>query len=419
MPRAPNLPLRWYLTSTACYLVPGGIQMVLFPFLVVVYLHESPERVGLAQMASQLPMLLLILWGGLLGDRVDQRRLLIFLQLGMMLPPLAMAGLIAAGHVVYEYLIVWALIGGCFGAFAQPARDALLNRVAGTEIQRVVTLSVGVQFGIQVVGFAIGSTADTVGPPLLLVAMAGFMLLASLATSRIPVIAPVSRPPRRHPLHEIGEGLAMAWRSPVIRPCIVQTFAVGIFFAGTYMVILPLMVRDLYQGSASGIAAVFAANMLGTCTTIMWLIRRGGLVRPGRALLSTGLVSCAILSVLHFELSEWLFYAVVYAWGMCGGVSMTMSRAIVQEAAPDTHRARLMSVYSLGMMGGMPLGSLLLGWCVGQFGVRDAVLVPVVGMAAVVLLLLSTSRLWWVERTSGQIADDPTGTPLRASTPTS
>jgi MFS family permease len=378
---------------------------VLFPYLVAVYLHESPERLGLAQMASQLPMLLLILWGGLLGDRVDQRRLLIFLQLGMMVPPILMAGLIGSGHVVYEYLLAWAVVGGCFGAFAQPARDALLNRVAGAEIQRVVTLSIGVQFGIQVLGFALGSTADRLGAPLLLVTMAGFMLFASLATSRIPKIKVEPRPPRRHPLQEIGEGLAIAWRSAVIRPSIVQTFAVGVFFAGTYMVILPLMVRDLYAGSASGIALVFAANMLGTCTTIVFLIRRGGVARPGRALLATGVISCLVLSLLHFQLPEWLFYLVVYGWGMCGGISMTMSRAIVQEAAPETHRARLMSVYSLGMMGGMPIGSLLLGWCVGQFGARNAVLVPVLGMACVIALLLLTSRLWYVER----MAPDVTG----------
>jgi MFS family permease len=185
----------------------------------------------------------------------------------------------------------------------------------------------------------------------------------------------------------------------------VQTFAVGVFFAGTYMVILPLMVRDLYAGSASGIALVFAANMLGTCTTIVFLIRRGGVARPGRALLATGVISCLVLSLLHFQLPEWLFYLVVYGWGMCGGISMTMSRAIVQEAAPETHRARLMSVYSLGMMGGMPIGSLLLGWCVGQFGARNAVLVPVLGMACVIALLLLTSRLWYVER----MAPDVTG----------
>ncbi len=393
-----NAGLRWYLISTACYLMPGGIQGVLFPWLVAVFLNETPERVGLAQMASQLPMLLLILLGGLVGDRVDQRRFLIRLQLGMMAPPLIMAALLGAGHVSYGLLIGWAIVIGSFGAFAQPARDALLNRVAGTEIQKVVTLSIGVQFGIQILGFGLGSTADHVGAPVLLVIMALLMFAASLATRRITEMAPLPVATRRHPLSEIGEGLGIAFRSEVIRPAILLTFAIGIFFAGTYMVILPLMVRDLYAGSAGGIAAVFAANMLGTCTTIVWLIRRGGVARPGRAMLMNGLISCVTLSLLHLPLPQWLFYLVVYCWGLGGGISMTMSRAVVQEAAPATHRARIMSVYSLGMMGGMPIGSLLLGWCVGQLGARDAVLVPVVGMALVVCLLLLTSNLWKVER---------------------
>jgi len=82
-----NGGLRWYLTSTAFFLVPGGIQQVLFPWLVAVYLLESPMRLGIAQMAGQLPMLFLILWGGLLGDRLDQRRLLIFLHMVMVAPP--------------------------------------------------------------------------------------------------------------------------------------------------------------------------------------------------------------------------------------------------------------------------------------------------------------------------------------------
>jgi MFS family permease len=163
-------------------------------------------------------------------------------------------------------------------------------------------------------------------------------------------------------------------------------------------VILPLMVRDIYQGSSGGIALAFIANMGGTCTVILWLMRRGGVDRPGRALLIGGCTSAAFLSLLHFELPLWAFYTVVYLWGMCGGISMTMSRAIVQEASPETHRARLMSVYSLGMMGGMPIGSIGLGWCVGRFGPHDAVLVPVVGMACVQVLLLTRSKLWNVRR---------------------
>jgi MFS family permease len=372
--------------------------MVLFPWLVAVYLHESPTRVGIAQMAGQLPMLLLILWGGLIGDRIDQRRLLIGTNIALAVPPLVMAGLVSADLIFYEALLVWAMVGGVFGAFAQPARDALLSRVAGPDIQNVVTLTIGVQFGIQILGFALGSTADTVGPATLLVIQALCMAGAAFATLRIPVLPPPASQLRRPALTEIAEGIALAWRSDAIRPALVLTFAVGVFFAGAYMVLLPLMIRDLYQGSAGGIALGFTCNMLGTCTTIFFLMRRGGLARPGRALMLGGTTSLTILSLLYFELPVWAFYGVVYLWGLCGGISMTMSRAIVQEASPETHRARLMSVYSLGMMGGMPLGSILLGWAVGYFGARTAVLVPVFGMMIVLIALGFGSRLWYVQR---------------------
>ena len=401
-------PLRWYLASSAFYLIPGGLQSVMFPWLVAVYLHESPARVGFAQMAGQIPMLFLILVGGLLGDRLDQRALLIRLHLLMMLPPLCMAALVRADLVVYEVLIAWAFLGGVLGSFVAPARDAMLSRVAGRDVQRVVMLVTAVQFGVQILGFALGSVADRVGPAALMCVQALCMGVCAYTTRFLPRadLAPVAIDAAkqrfgtqlRQMLRDILEGLAIAWRSAAIRPVILLTFSQGVFFAGAYMVVLPLMVRDIYGSGATGIAMAFGANMLGTVLTIFVLMWRGGIERPGRALIVGAILSCCVLSLLHTELPEWAFYLVSLFWGMCGGVSMTMSRSIVQEAAPASHRARLMSVFSLGMMGGMPFGSALLGWCVGIIGARDAVLVPVFGMAFMVLLIAANSNLWSVRR---------------------
>ena len=391
--------LRAYLTGTALFLIPGGIQVVLFPWLVVVQLHESPVWVGTAQMANQLPMLLLILWGGWLGDQVDQRRLLIGLHLGMMVPPLVMAAVIGVGALTYGALIVWAIVGGAFAAFAQPARDALLNRVASGDIQRVVTLAVGVQFGVQIVGFGFGAAAGTVGPIPVMILQALFMLAAAVAIARVPPPPPATARRVATPaLRSIADGIVMAWQSPIIRPVVLLTFAVGVFFAGAYLVLIPLMVRDIYQGGALEIAFAFAANMLGTCTVIAILMRRGGIDRPGRALLIGALVSSTTLSMLHLSLPQIWFYVVIYFWGCCGGISMTLSRSLVQEVAPASHRARLMSVYSLGMMGGMPLGSLFLGAVADVAGAKGAVLVAAGGMACVALLVWLTSGLWHARR---------------------
>ncbi|MCH1550602.1 MAG: MFS transporter, partial [Pseudomonadales bacterium] len=375
-----NAPLRWYLTGTALFLVPGGIQTVLFPWLVAVYLNETATRVGLAQMAAQLPMLVLILWGGWLGDRVDQRRLLITLTATLALLPLVIAVLYTAGHFSYFMLLCWALTGGTFAAFVQPARDALLNRVAGRDIQRVVTLTVGIQFGVQIIGFGLGSTADVIGPPILLCIMSLFLLASAAATARIPKQAPRPKQTRQNPLRAIAEGIKLAWQDEAIKPAIMQTFSVGIFFAGAYLVLLPLMVRDLYGGGSTAIAGAFAANMLGTVVTIFFLMQFGQITRPGRALIVGSAISALVLSVLNWELPLWLFYFVIFLWGACGGISMTMSRTIVQQAAIESHRARVMSVYSLGMMGGMPIGSFTLGLTADWIGLRNAVWVPVVGM---------------------------------------
>ena len=82
---------------------------------------------------------------------------------------------------------------------------------------------------------------------------------------------------------------------------------------------------------------------------------------------------------------------------------MTMSRSKVQEAAPASHGARVLAVYSLDMMGGMPIRSLLLAWVDDIYGVQTAVLVPACGMFLVCVYLRLGTTLWTVQR-PGQMA---------------
>ena len=395
--------LRWYLVSTAWFLVPGGIQMVLFPWFVAVYLNESPERVGIAQMASQLPMVFLVRVDGAVGDRLDQRRMLIWLHIAMAIPPLLLAGIVFTGDVTFGYLIAWVVLGATLGAFAMPTRDALLTRVAGPDIQRVVTLTIGVQFGVQIVGFLVGSGADTVGPGTLLLVQSVCMLLAAWTTARIPALPPLPVRPPSNLLADVAEGVRHAWASAVIRPVIFLMFSIGLFFGGAFMVALPLVVRDVFAGGAFEIALMFAANMLGTCATIGILMRVGGMARPGRGILLTGAVSVVTVIALSLPMPFEAFLAGCFVWGMCAGMNMTMSRSMVQEVAPEAFRARILSVYSLGLMSGMPIGSLLMGWCVARFGAQEALLVPAVGMGTVYLLLGLTTLLW---RVASQLTPD-------------
>jgi MFS family permease len=89
-----------------------------------------------------------------------------------------------------------------------------------------------------------------------------------------------------------------------------------------------------------------------------------------------------------------VLYALVFVWGIGAGITISMSRTIVQEHAPPAHRARVLSVYQLGFTGGMSVGALLTGFVVEVIGARHATLVPAAIMALVLAGLLTRTKLW-------------------------
>ena len=392
--------LGWYLASSGLFVIPGGIGQVLLPWLLTVYLNESATRIGLAQMLAQVPVVFLILWGGWLGDRVDQRRLLVLLITTVSLPPLILAATFHWGTITYELIVAYSILMGGFMAFIQPARDALLNRVAGEKIQEAVTVTIGLQWGIQILGFGIGSAADLVGPIILCFIISLFMLGSAFTTKLIPVLPLRKTDISKSAIAQIREGLQIAWQDVAIRTAIIQIFALAIFYSGAYLVLLPIMVRDLYGGGSLGLGGGFAANLAGTVLSTLLLMRYGRVRYPGRALTYGVMLSCCVLLGLTTQLPTWLFYLVVFLWGAGGGVIVIMSRSIVQECAPETHRARVMSIFSLGLMGGSPLGSLMMGLLIDDVGVYLAVLFPVVGMTLVSLILFFKTPLWVIESKS-------------------
>ena len=145
---------RWFLTSVVTYMVPNGIQMVMLSYLMAIELNQSPGSFGITQMVGQLPLLIFLLMGGWVADRVDSRRWLMTLQTIGLIMPLVLAFLVWRHAVTAGSILLYAMVWGVVGAFSLPARDGLLRRVAGTNVQRMVGLAIGTQFGAQMIGQA-------------------------------------------------------------------------------------------------------------------------------------------------------------------------------------------------------------------------------------------------------------------------
>ena len=157
---------------------------------------------------------------------------------------------------------------------------------------------------------------------------------------------------------------------------------------------MPLLVREVYAGSATDLGLMNACNSLGLVATVIMLLRFGDVHRQGRALLLSQGIGSLVLVSAALAPAFALYLGSLFLWGVCGGVAMTMSRTIMQEQAPTAQRSRVMSFYSFSFFGAGPVGALLNGFLVDRVGPQTALLICGAGMLTIIVLVGLRSSLW-------------------------
>ena len=110
------------------------------------------------------------------------------------------------------------------------------------------------------------------------------------------------------------------------------------------------------------------------------------------------MVNVASLGLMALHLPFWGLYVLDLGWGLGAGVAISLSRAVVQENAPSDMVARVMSVYQLGLFGGMPVGAALMGFIVAALGPHTSALIPMAGLGLFLVWLAVATPLLKVGR---------------------
>lgn len=389
-------PIHYYCLATGTWFAAHGAQNVLFAWLVAMVLREPPRMVGVAQMALLAPVTLLMLVGGGVADAAGGRRVAMVAQSVAVLPAAGLLLALGLDAVDFPVMIAFAVAMGCATAFVTPARDGLLNVVAQGRIQRAVVLVGLAQYGMLGLGFLVAGLADRVGAGAVLGFQMIVLLIGVAAYARLPRGAPLryALPSAREVADAVAQGCRTVLRSPVMRAVVVQNMAMGVFFMGSYIVTVPLLIREVYAGSSAQLALVNASNMLGLVAAMLMLLFAGDLRRPGRALLLAHAVGCVFLATAGLGFGIWTVALSLWLWGACGGVAMSMSRAMMQEAAPSGQRSRVMAFFSFSFMGAGPVGALLCGQLVSLLGPQWALAVACAALMAVLAVMANRSALW-------------------------
>jgi MFS family permease len=398
--------LHLYYGIVALYFFAFGMQFVLFPSLVAFVLTATPAGIGLALSALSAPMFCFLLFGGLLAERARAGPTLAKLNVAFAFATLGLCAIVASGALTYELLVGYAIIVGGCAAFMMPVRDAALNGIVAREaelgrhtpIATAAAVTTAVQIGAQIAGILVARFAGSHPAPFL-----GLQALV-LAIGAAVCLGLQAPKPSGHErtiqgaLRDMRDGLAYAFRDPVMSPMLISAAYVGVFVIGSFQVLFPLIVRESYGGDArtqaGQLGALYACFWGASFVSAVVLSRLKPLRQPGRSLIVSHLIGAAVLFTFAFDKPFWAFALFVVVWGFAAGIAISTSRTIVQSAAGQRYLGRVLAVYSMGFMGGAPIGSALVGFAASEWDAHAAALTPAIGLALAALALAVFTPLW-------------------------
>jgi MFS family permease len=369
---------------------------------LVFQLTKSELWLGIVACAAGLPLIFLSPVAGVVVERIPRRNLLLVSQVVQMTLALILTALVFLDAVQIWHIVVLALILGLMNAFDAPSRMAIISDlVVREELQSGIAMNSIIFNGSRVFGPTLaGLVLASLGAGwcFFLNSLSFLVMIVILLLLHISLIPEENK--RVVPLQQLQEGLRYARSHEHIWPLLLVAATTG-FFSVSLISLMPAFAADVLKSARDGYALISATNGLGAII--------GGLSvsilidRLGRGRWLSILTFMTPLSIFLLSLVDTVFWASIIS--VFVGFSMISQlvtiNTTIQLMVPNTFRGRVMSLYTLCVVGLTPFGSLLLGFLAEEIGISEALVVYALFVAVLVYLIL---HYWPSVR---QLASDP------------
>lgn len=336
---------------------------------LVLSLTGSSAAVGITTALQFLPMLLFGLYGGVLVDRLRKRPTLLVTQTAMALTSLALAALTLTGRVEVWHIYVAAFALGLATVVDNPARQSFVSELVGPgQLQNAVSLNSANFQSARLVGPAVAGLLITgvgTGWAFLLNGLSFIAPLAGLMLMRARELHAVERAPRGK--GQLREGLRyVAGRPELIWPIVLVGF-IGTF-AFNFPVYLSAFADDVFHGGA-GVYSMFNTLMaVGSVSGALLAARRG--TARLRLLILAALAFGALEILAAASPQLWMFALLMVPLGLFSMTVNVTTNTSLQMATDPAMRGRVMALYMMVFLGGVPVGAPIVGWITDTYGAR-------------------------------------------------
>jgi MFS family permease len=377
--RLPSFRLLW--AGMTVSLIGDGVTLLAIAWQVY-QLSNVPTALGLTLMAISVPQIALLLFGGIVSDRWERRRVLIGADLVRAAALLAMGALSIAGVLQLWHMAVIGAFYGAGNAFFGPAFDALVPelvpdrlRAQANSLDQLVRPVASRLLGPALGGWIIGATGA--GWAFVLDAATFAVSIACLV--RLGTIAPAQRmaddaAPRTSVWSEIREGFAFVRSRAWLWGTFTAAILAYLVFLGPTEVLLPYLVKNELGGSAGELGAVLASGGLGAVLTSVVMAQRE---IPRRNMTFIYLAwTLATLAIAGYGLARWPWQAQLacFAFNACESAGLIVWVTTKQARIPARLLGRVSSLEWLVSVAPMPVSYALAAPVAQWLGTRTTLI---------------------------------------------
>ncbi|HWL97660.1 MAG TPA: MFS transporter [Nocardioidaceae bacterium] len=369
-----NRNFRLFLAGHAVSVIGTWMQRVAQDWLVL-ELTDSAVAVGVATALQFLPMLLFGLWGGVLVDRVDRRRLIMWTQACSALLAAVLAVVVIVDAVELWMVFALALALGAVTVLDNPARHAFVAELVGPDdYVNGQALASTVHNTGRLVGPALaGALIAASGPGVAFAVNAasfaavlwGLALLDAEALRRAHnAAAPVRG--------QMMEGLRYVYRHQELRACMILVAVIALF-GQNFRVVLPVLARDTFHSGAEGYGWLTSALGLGAVLGALFAASR---TRVTAWSLLAAAVSFGVLNLAGAASpTMWVALTAMVTVGFSNIMFNTLARTLLQLGTDPGMHGRVLALHGFVFLGSTPIGAPMLGWVCQAFGARTGLVV--------------------------------------------
>ena len=380
-----------YFGGQSISLMGTWMQRTAVYWIVYVQTH-SPFILGVTVFAVQFPSFLLGLFGGMVADKYNRYRVLVFTQIASMLQAFALATIVVFTQYTIIEILGLSVILGAINAFDVPARQSLVHYMVEDKehLGNAIALNSSMVNLARLIGPAVaGIILDTFGAGtcFYINAVSFIAVLASLFMMRLPEFLPQARVQKMR--ENLKEGFVYVKENSSINTLIILLALIS-FFVLPAVTLLPVLVKEALKGTAATYGYLNSFIGIGAlCATI--LIASFSANRNNSKLLMTGMgvTSVGLLAFSQAHLPLAFFFATLMGFGMM--LFVTITNTILQMTSSIEMRGRVISYFAMAFFGMQPLGALLVGSVAHYIGAQNTIFLE--GIIAVVLLLVFNMKL--------------------------